>query len=565
MENIFTLLDVCYLVAKRIQAHRTVVVSLRPVWLLILTLLLLVLTACAAQENTAPISVLSPAPSPTTAPPSPTPTEVSPASAPTATLEPLPPLTPGWTWYQGSYTGYRIAFPRSWSAYQDWVQHTRPMAIQERVHFGSPEGDAVVEVDVWDVTARHDFDLLTWVNTSPEALLFTDSTEPITYNATLLGQPALFYYNPAKGGAGDMATLIFATAEYAFRMLFNSTAMPMLQAEPAIYRYMLESFSLPGRPAAGVDIPTGWEQGAGLIVNSAPSDLDLAALPPDELLPYRQGLVGEVEDWDEARIYDMRFTLLTDEGQRYTIYGEPFRVHFHGLPIDYAYHSNAPRLQDGDRVLVAGQPLASGEVLAQYIATQTNAEWQTWFDKTLFAVTRDEFDPFLLSNYPPGETVWLQGPLEQTLAFLVSESGNPIGSEEFSPYLEQDALAHGVLQANGDFHVELQDLYVQDAPCTQISDHEEHCLCWKQLYPPVSATTTITATVLESDPEARIIVLQQPVAGFVTITLTPDGQLLTADGQPATWEEIVGGSQVQASGEVGDAGTLLADRVQLIP
>lgn len=261
----------------------------------------------------------------------------------------------------------------------------------------------------------------------------------------------------------------------------------------------------------------------------------------------------------------MRFTLLTDAGQRYTIYGEPFRTHFHGLPIDYAYHGNAPGLQDGDRVRVVGQPLASGEVLAQYIAIQTNAEWQTWFDQTLFAVTRDEFDPLLLSNYPPGKTVWLRGPLEQTLAFLVGESGTPSGSEEFSPYLEQDALAHGVLQANGDFRVELRELYVQDGPCTQISGHQEHCPFWKQLYPPVSATTTITATVLESDPEARIIVLQQPVAGFVIITLTPDGQLLTADGQPATWEEIVEGSQVQASEEVGDAGTLWADRVQLIP
>ena len=122
-----------------------------------------------------------------------------------------------------------------------------------------------------------------------------------------------------------------------------------------------------------------------------------------------------------------------------------------------------------------------------------------------------------------------------------------------------------MLQTNGDFRVELQDLYAQDGFCSKISDHEEHCPFWKQLYPPVSATTTITATVLESDSEARIIVLQQPVAGFVTITLTPDGQLLTADGQLATWEEIVGESQVQASGEVGDAGTLLADRVQLIP
>lgn len=553
----------------------------RAAGLTLLLLLLLALSACVSQEgDTIPISTpsptLAPSPSlttPTMAPPSPTPTASTPDS-PTPTVVPdLPSPLPGWAWYQGSCTGYCIVYPQSWTKYKHWGRYTQPPRgnnpgpIQERVVFQSAETGSEVIVDVWDVTALPDFDLLTWVNTRPEALLFTDSTEPVTYNATLLGQPALFYYSPAEWGTGDMATLIFATAEYAFRIFFTGTAMPMLQAEPAIYLHMLESFSLPGRPAAGVDIPTGWEQGAGLIVRAAPPDLDLAALPPDELLPYRQGLVGEVADWDEARIYDMRFTLLTDAGQRYAIYAEPFRAHFQGLPIDYAYHSNAPRPQDGDRLRVAGQPLASGEVLAQYIAIQTNDdEWQTWFDKTLFTVTRDEFEPLLLSNYPPGETVWLRGPLEQTLAFLVSESGNPIGSEEFSPYLEQNALAHGVLQANGALRVELQDLYVQDGPCTKISDHEEHYPFWKQLYPPVSTTTTtITATVLESDPEARIIVLQQPVAGFVTITLTPDGQLLTADGQPMTWKEIVGGSQVQASGEVGGAGTLLADRVQLIP
>ena len=88
----------------------------------------------------------------------------------------------------------------------------------------------------------------------------------------------------------------------------------------------------------------------------------------------------------------------------------------------------------------------------------------------------------------------------------------------------------------------MQDLYVQDGFCSKISDHEEHCPFWKQLYPPVSATTTITTTVLESGPETRIIVLQQPVERLVTVTLVPGDQLLTADGQPAAWEEIVEGS-----------------------
>lgn len=538
---------------------------LRAGGVLLIVALLGALTGCADQGGGTPTVALSPAPSPTTAPASPTPSETSPATVPPATVEPLPALTPGWTWYQSSVTGYRLAFPQSWSAYPEWVQHTRPMAIQERVRFKSPEGDARVEVDVWDVTAQHDFDLLTWVNTRPEALLAAEATEPITYNATFLGQPALFHYHPAKEGVGDMASVIFAADGYAFRISFISTALPLHQATAAIYLHLLESFAFPGHPAMDVAIPTDWMQGAGLIVRSAPPDREQAALPPEELLPYRQGLVGKVEDWDEARIYGVRFTLLTDAGQRYTIYGEPFRVHFRGLPIDYTYHGQALEPREGQRVRVAGQPLASGEVLAQYLAIQTDAAWQTWFDQTLFAVARDEFDPQLLSNYPPGEAVWLWGPLELTLALLVSENGDPIGSAEFSPYLEQDALAHGVLRSNGAFQVELQDLYVQDGPCTRIAERTEHCPFWKQLYPAVAAATTLTATVLESHSEARIIVLQQPVAGFVTLTLTPEGQLLTADGQPATWEELAKGRQVQASGKVGSAGTLLADRIQLAP
>lgn len=601
MNRVAATIDITRLTAKVARAHRAFPGLLRMRQQIGLVLLFLALSACVSQGGDASISTPSSAPAssaitevleaitpdlPTStaipiSTPSPSPAHTSPATtevsqattsdSPIPTAGPdLPPPLPGWAWNQSRYTGYRIAYPQTWSQKTEWGSYSQPGSatgglgrIQERVNFQSPETNSEVIVDVWDVTSLPAFDLLDWVNTNPERMLFDHSTEPIAYNATILGQPAVFQYHPAEWGTGDMATLLFAAEGHCFRIFFSSAVLPIVEAEPSIYLYMLESFSLPGRPADGVSIPTGWERGMGLITRLDPPPPALVDLPPDEQLPYRQGLTGRVEDWDDTP-YEIRFTLLTDEGQRYAIYGESFRVHFCGWPIDYNYHVSVPRPQDGNRVRVAGQFMTSGDVLAQYIAIEISGEWQTWFHKSLFDVARDEFDPVLLANYLNEEAVdlWLQGPLEQTLVFLVDERGNSIGTERWPQHLEQDALAHGVLRANGDLRVELQDLYVQEGECTVSSDRK-HCHSWRQLYPAVSATTTITATVLASDPEGGVIVLQQPVEGFVTITLAPDGQLLTKDGESAAWEDVTTGTPLRASGEAEAAGTLLAQQIHL--
>jgi hypothetical protein len=75
---------------------------------------------------------------------------------------------------------------------------------------------------------------------------------------------------------------------------------------------------------------------------------------------------------------------------------------------------------------------------------------------------------------------------------------------------------------------------------------------------------SIEAAVQEVIPEANILVLTEPVQGFITITLAPEGQLLTEDSTAIGWEDIETGAQVQAIGEVGEAGTLFAQEIQLI-
>jgi len=556
----------------------------------ILILVVVLLSACAPVRSagTASPSSSSPVPSSPTDTTVPTSiptldqvsTELSPLSpaTPASTVPSSPPSPPpGWAWYQSHYAGYTIAHPQSWESRPVTLSGRSPGQalapprtdvgpIRERISFYSPETGSMVGVDVWDVTAQTGFDLLEWVSANPERVLWSHPGEPVTYNARILGYPAIFYYKPAAWGTWDTSMLIFADGEYCFRVTFISQTTPTLETEAAIYLQMLESFSLPDSPAGELAIPTGWERGAGLVSDTAPSEPGPADLPPDELLPYRQGLAGNVEACTPLLpLPGHTLTFATDDGQRYTVHVGPFRHHFHGLPLDYQLDVQMPEIQEGDRVRVAGHPLDDGSLLAEHIAVDQSAGWQTWFQKTLFDLTRGEFDPALLVHYSHDEDVmlWLRGPLDQVLDFVTDQEGEPLGSQSFSGYLERNTLAQGALRARDGFRVELERLYVQgEGKCT-VSGGREHCPIWLQLYPPVSVTTTITGTVLGAMPEAGIIVLARPVEGFVTITLLPEGQLLAEDKRPVAWEEVVAEVCVQASGIAGVAGTLLAQEIHL--
>lgn len=78
---------------------------------------------------------------------------------------------------------------------------------------------------------------------------------------------------------------------------------------------------------------------------------------------------------------------------------------------------------------------------------------------------------------------------------------------------------------------------------------------------PTPTHVTIEASVQETAPAAGVIVLEQPAQGFVTVTLAPDGQLMTEDGRTATWEDVTAGARIEATGEVGVAGTLEASEI----
>lgn len=544
---------------------------------------LLVLNACGSQENirtdfTPPPTAESISPSSTEISPvsspnlpgytSPTPVVSggveptgTPAPLPTSQATPdLPAQLPGWIWYQSSDLAYLIAYPQSWTLQKNPGE--TGAAVRERVSFRSPETGSEVIIDVWDITTP-DFDLLDWINSNPERVLYDRLEAPVNYNATILGQQAVFHFHPAGWGTRDMAALLFTVAEYRFRILFNSATTPITEAEPYVYLYMLESFSLPEYTANGISVPTGWEKGAGLITIIDPPQPTLADLPLDEQQPYQYGLMGTVEDWNETP-GAIDFTLITDEGNRFSVYGDPFRVHFRGLPIDYKYNVNILGPRNGGQVWVAGQLLATGEMLAEYVAVEANGEWQTWFHKSLFNVTNNEFNSVFLTNYDGGETfnVWLQGPLEITLPLLVDQAGHPVKPGDWLPYLKREVLAYGVLRADQEIRVELQNLYLQDGECT-FSNRRKFCHSWQQLYPPISTKKSVTAIILNGIPEARTIVLQQPVEGIVAITLTPDGKLLTEDGEIIGWENLAAGAAVQAIGEIGTAGTFIAEEIHL--
>lgn len=79
-----------------------------------------------------------------------------------------------------------------------------------------------------------------------------------------------------------------------------------------------------------------------------------------------------------------------------------------------------------------------------------------------------------------------------------------------------------------------------------------------------SSAWSITATAKEVLPEEQVIVLAQSAVGFVTITLTENGQLKREDEKPVSWADIEPGTRIQATGIVGPAGTLLTQEIILL-
>lgn len=79
--------------------------------------------------------------------------------------------------------------------------------------------------------------------------------------------------------------------------------------------------------------------------------------------------------------------------------------------------------------------------------------------------------------------------------------------------------------------------------------------------PTAPASITIVGTVMDVSLSARIITLAEPVEGFSIVALTEKCRLVSADGSEITLHEIRPGMTIQATGQPGESGALLASQV----
>jgi hypothetical protein len=81
---------------------------------------------------------------------------------------------------------------------------------------------------------------------------------------------------------------------------------------------------------------------------------------------------------------------------------------------------------------------------------------------------------------------------------------------------------------------------------------------------PAGSDLTIEGTVKDVSPSARIITLAEPADGFTIIALTEESQLLSASGKEILLRDLRSGMRIQASGQPGEPGALLANQVLVL-
>lgn len=412
--------------------------------------------------------------------------------APTSTPIPIPLPTAalpaaGWTWYENTAHAYRIIRPEAWSV----RTVTQPSGLIHQAIFTSPETGSEVVVGMWD-RAGLEPDLAAWVNAFPDRAIHDFPDEPVTYNATVLGRPAVFHYHPARWGTNDFAVVLFDAGEYRYRILFNSATLPVTEGEPQTFRTMLENLFLYGELNGETEIPTGWKVGAGLVIDTRPIETAAGEIVDPAAAPYvpdagTGGIEGTFENWQEET-FPYRFTLVTDAGEPWLIRVEASRVHFRGQPIDHWFNANAvERPGPGERVWVAGRLIAPNEVVADSIDIERGGVWQAWFIPTLLEMTPETGEVRIptsgVISTSGNPHMWLRGPL-QTMAGLLVDEEPPVLPTEWQPYADRTALAYGLVNADG--YVEIAELFVQDGPC-DVTPLTTHCQVWLQIYPTSSA------------------------------------------------------------------------------
>jgi hypothetical protein len=81
---------------------------------------------------------------------------------------------------------------------------------------------------------------------------------------------------------------------------------------------------------------------------------------------------------------------------------------------------------------------------------------------------------------------------------------------------------------------------------------------------PAQSDVTIEGTVRDVSPSARIITLTEPVEGFSVVALTEESELLSANGDEILLRDLGAGMRIQASGQPGASGALIANQVLVL-
>lgn len=412
--------------------------------------------------------------------------------------------------------------------------------------FSSPETSSQVRVDVWD--APENLDWVDWANLDPARFALSLPPESIVPNATVMGQPAFFYFQPsAGGGAGDMATLIFQDGNQVFSLQYHSGMIPAYKAEMAVFQEMIQTFSRASRVATMPTIPGGWENGSSLLVWQ------------EGMAPLRYGewesqeIEGVVETIDPGVI-----TVTADDGQSYRVGSSG--AYFDGTSIDMGLLDSDRFITEGERVFMLARPLLSGNMRAHYMAVNDNGQWLPYAYQAFFDLAQEPIPTSLLAVYPSDQLlpVWLRGEPAQVLPYLVMADGQPATVEDEGVL---SILAYGWLTDLSTPKLTVENLFVLSQPC-QKTVIAEICYPWQPVYPP-PAPTVITTTVAAVMPESGVIILAQPAQGFVTVSVAPDSQMLSADAQPINWTEIRVGDRITAVGVGGTQGNFVAQEVRV--
>lgn len=508
---------------------------------------------------------------------------VTPTLLPTAVPEPtLPPLMPGWTWYQSPGGVYTVAYPPQWQ--------TLDSGGAGIFIFSSPETNSQIRISTYSVSGKSGTDDGTsrlpdapsaTATPSPPACSFSDGTDwldtvranwssfpgipaamGLAFNATFGGQPAFFHFSPPPGGGGSFsAVLLFCDAGSIVSLYYQSATDVLLPAEAAIYQQMVASFTWRGQTAAPLEMPTSWMTGEALAIRWP--QLKPIPLSAEEMLLYHEGFVATVTELDPGV-----FEVMTDDGETIRLRSPSYFFNSGLVPGQEDIPTVAP-LEVGERVFVVGRPVISptGEqfLSGQYLAVERAGQWQIVGFQTTFDLAYESLAPELLRRNPQDQPIRLRllGTWEQIAPYLVDEVGSLFAEALLSEIqAAQQVIIHGVLLTPDNPRLQLEELFILKGNCQEIADYELDCYPWQRLYPPVPPIE-ITAVASEVNVDAGVVVLEQPVNGFITISLVADGHLLAENGAAVSWETIQPGQQISAAGQVGPAGTFLAQEIHV--